>query len=140
MPKKRKTTKRKPKTANKKLKDECDALWAECIKLRAGYKSEYSGKPGKQIGGDSILNAHHLIGKSSLGLRYNFDNGICLTNGEHNFIAHHTQRAEGFREFVKSLRGEDIFEKLTKFKHKTSTSLRMYKIYLEQEIKKIKEK
>ncbi|KKQ29792.1 MAG: hypothetical protein US46_C0017G0008 [Candidatus Shapirobacteria bacterium GW2011_GWF2_37_20] len=52
--------KRKPKLGNpkskiklpksKSLKKACDDLWADIIKAKAGYKSELSGKEGKQIG------------------------------------------------------------------------------------------
>ncbi|KKP74575.1 MAG: hypothetical protein UR73_C0038G0008 [candidate division WS6 bacterium GW2011_GWF1_35_23] len=51
--------KRKPKLGNpkskiklpksKSLKKACDDLWADIIKAKAGYKSELSGKEGKQI-------------------------------------------------------------------------------------------
>jgi len=56
----------------------CDEIWSDIIKAKAGYKSEYSGKLGKQAGGDEILNAHHIVGKPNHRLRYDFDNGICL--------------------------------------------------------------
>jgi len=61
------------------LRKECDRLWKEAVYLRAGYKSELSGKAGKQIGGDHVLNAHHIIHKPNNYLRYSLDNGICVT-------------------------------------------------------------
>lgn len=128
--------KKNKKIRKKNYKNEADKLWAEIIKKKAGYKSEYSGKPGKQIGGDSILNAHHLVGKKSLFLRYSIENGICLTNGEHNFIAHNINRQEEFRKKVIEIKRYDIYEKLTKFKYKTSTSIFEYWLWLKDEGKK----
>ena len=124
--------------SHKALKKECDKLWAECVKARAGHKSEYSKKAGRQIGGDSILCAHHINGKGNYRLRYDIElNGICLTYGEHAFIAHRADRVEAFREFVKIRRGKDIFERLELLKGGTS-KLWAVKAYLEQELAKLK--
>jgi len=109
--------KRKPKTKKQKPYDECVALWAECVKSKAGYKSEYSGKWGKQIGGEEILHAHHICGKSSHQLRFCIENGVCLTSGEHKFIAHHAGRYEYFREFIVKVRGWDFYETMKLYKH-----------------------
>lgn len=121
------------------LKQECDKLWADLIKKRAGYCSEYSGKAGKQIGGDEILHAHHLVGKPNLRLRYlTLENGICLTAGEHKFIAHHTGRQETFRDRVKNLRGDDIFDRLKPLRSGAcKTNLNLIKLWLESEIKNL---
>jgi hypothetical protein len=115
------------------LKKECDKLWADCIKARAGYRSEYSQKPGRQIGGESVLCAHHLAGKNSYRLRYELDNGMCLTCGEHAFIAHRADRVGAFREFVKTKRGEDIYGALYLLKGGTS-KLWAVKEYLTQKL------
>ena len=125
-----------PKEPN--LKKICDNLWADVVKAKAGYKSEYSGKLGKQIGGEEILNAHHLCGKGSRFLRYCLDNGMSLTMGEHKYIAHHTGRQEMFRDRVKQLRGGDIYDRLKLMKNNKSPSLILIKIYLEQELEKYK--
>jgi len=119
---------------HKDLKKICDLLWAECIKYRADWKSEYSGRKG-------ILHAHHLMGKSCYALRYSLENGICLTAGEHKFIAHHAGRQEQFRKRVKEIRGDDIFEKLYKIKWMTTTppDLLIIRLYLEKELNKLKE-
>jgi len=79
-------------------KKRCDTLWALCIKARAGFVCEYSGEQGKQIGGEANLNAHHIIGKRNFTLRYSLDNGVCITNGVHFFVAHHTARLQDFRD------------------------------------------
>ena len=75
------------------LKKICDQIWSECVKTKAGHKSELSGKTEK-------LQAHHICGKGSVYLRYEIDNGICLTAGEHKFIAHRQDRYESFRQSV----------------------------------------
>jgi hypothetical protein len=116
----------------------CDNLWADIIKAKAGYKSEYSGKLGKQAGGDEILNSHHMVGKPNYRLRYEFDNGICLTGGEHTFIAHHTGRQEMFRERVKQIRGEDIYDRLNLLRNSTSKDIRLTYLFLLEESRKIK--
>jgi len=64
------------KSPNKKLKDKCDSLWAECIKRRAGYECELTGV----LGNETPLAAHHIAGKPNYKLRYNLDNGICIDN------------------------------------------------------------
>lgn len=68
----------------KKLDKKLDELWSYAVKLRAGFKSELSGKT-------EGLNSHHILGKSTHRLRWDIDNGICITNGEHKFIAHGSQ-------------------------------------------------
>ena len=123
---------RKPKS----LKKECDALWAECVKTRAGYCSEWSGLAGRQIGGEKILAAHHLVGKAGHRLRYDLDNGFCCTTGEHSFIFHNQGRVEAARERVKKLRGRDIFERLSLLRGSKS-DLMGVKVYLENELKKL---
>ena len=53
-----------------------DKLWGDCVKARAGMKSEFSGNPG-------ILHPHHIMQKPNHRLRWELDNGVCLTGGEH---------------------------------------------------------
>lgn len=127
----------KPKTPKKtrkrkSIKTECDKLWADIVKAKAGYKSEYSGKSGKQIGGDAVLNAHHLRGKSSYRLRYEISNGYCCTSGEHCFGFHHSERRTKYEEKVKEQRGHDIFDKLEMLRHFKSNDIRAIKLYLEK--------
>ena len=82
-----------PKIDSKKLKKECDEMWALCIKEIAGYKSELSGTPGmiSEKSGKLIgLSAHHIVHKPNYALRYDLTNGIVLTafkehtNGVHS--------------------------------------------------------
>lgn len=114
-----------------------DTLWANVIKAKAGYRSEISEREGKQIGGEFILNAHHLFGKSNHRLRYEISNGICLTSGEHKFDAHGERaRQELFENKVRELRGKDIYDTLMRLKRHTGSDLFAIKLYLDNELKK----
>jgi len=131
----------KRKYKPKSLKKQCDDLWIECIKARAGYKSEISGKKGRQIGGEHILGSHHIFGKPNYRLRYDLDNGICLTNGgEHKFGVHNQGRKEAFEKEIRKVKGKKIMEKLENIsKYKTGgIDLKMIKIYLEQKLSEFK--
>lgn len=129
------------RTRHKTLKDECDRLWKESIYAFAEFKSEYSGKHGRQIGGDNILHAHHIRGKSSYALRYSFLNGVCLTSGEHKFIAHHQGRQDTFEKFIIKLRGKDVYDKLDSLKwYKGKTDLMATHAVLKQVWKSFYEK
>ena len=122
----------------KDLKKDCDKLWAEIIKKRAGYKSELSGKPGKQAGGDNVLNAHHIFGKPNFRLRYELDNGICVTNGEHNFGIHNAGNAEEYREKIIRKIGIERWSRLAELKRDNGkTSIQLTKLYLEKELEKL---
>lgn len=58
-----------------------DALWREIVFVRAGYRSEISGR-------SDIVQAHHIFPKGRHPrLRWWVINGICLTKGEHR--SHH---------------------------------------------------
>lgn len=127
--KKRKGISRVSKSPYKLLEAECNKLWATAIKLRAGNKSEMSGKT-------EGLHAHHIAGKPNYRLRFELENGICLTSGEHFYIAHNTGRQEKFKSFVRILRGHDIYERLEALKWiQCKTDLAMVKVYLENKIK-----
>lgn len=91
---------RKSKSSHKILEDECDRIWAELIKAMAGYKSEISGKLGKQIGGEHILNAHHLRHKPNYRLRYDLEGGVCCTNGEHQFGFHNPKLKDKYEDLI----------------------------------------
>ena len=106
-----------------------DRMWSEAVKLRAGMKSEYSQK-------DEYLNSHHIEGKGNHRLRWELDNGVCITSGEHLYIAHRQDRAADFRKWAMEKRGitEDD---LTIWKRQLGGIDRfaMY-LYLKQAIKK----
>lgn len=138
---KRKNGIKKTKSPHKDLKKECDELWSLIIKMRARFRCEYTGANGKQIDRDGvILHSHHIYGKSTYAYRYDLNNGICLDSKIHKWYAHGTpEKQEQFRDFIKDVRGENFYEKM-KVQTKTSTTLPMYKAFLEQELEKLKKK
>jgi len=130
---------------NKQIK-RMDLLWSQCIKARAGNVSELSE-------GADTLEAHHIHGKKNYHLRYALLSGICLTGVEHNFHAHgHENHGrtrhhpyvgrslyKKFRDDVKSLRGNDIYERLQELKDdRTEVDLDEVEIFLKAELKKYK--
>jgi hypothetical protein len=132
---------RKPKS----LKKICDDLWIEYIKLKAGHKSEISGKEGRKIGGSAILTSHHIVGKPNLRLRYELENGICLENGrEHIFGVHNkfdTVVAKKYQDLIIKKIGEEKYNYLLSLRsgsHKID--LKIIKIYLEQNIANYRDK
>ena len=120
----------------KSLKKQCDELWFELIKTRAGFKSEISGRNDEYVAG------HHIAGKSNYRLRYEPKNGICLLyRSEHTFgvhshdptIARHYQDAT-----IRHISWETWQWLLSLKSCKEKQDLRLIKIYLENEIAKLK--
>ena len=123
----------------KVTKKECDTLLRKLCLLKTNHKSELSGKSDTEAG--IILQVHHLIGKPNYFLRYHLENCIVLTQGEHKWGIHNPNREEEFRAKIKTVKGQDIYEKLEYFKKlRTETKLSYIKLYLENEIKILKEK
>jgi hypothetical protein len=95
--------------------DEC---WSYLVKLRAGFKCELTGDERAK------LNAHHLINKGTTSnrLRWELDNGICISVGLHLFHAHsgNYEIATKFRERVQSLKGQDVYDRLGLLKRASS--------------------
>ena len=116
----------------KTLKKQCDEIWSKIVKLKAGNKSEISGKTEN-------LHSHHIIGKAGYRLRYELENGICLTAGEHFYGIHNQGRQKEYEERIKAAKGKDIFERLEKIKNEKCKSLVFVKLYLERELKKLQE-
>ena len=108
-----------------------EKLWSECVKARAGYKSEYSKKT------DS-LNSHHIHGKPTYRLRFELDNGVCITAGEHKFIAHHAGREDKFKDWACGLRGFDRDKARLLSNQAGSSDLFAVQIYLKQKLKEFK--
>jgi len=116
------------------LKKDCDELWSKIVKYRAGNKSEYSGK-------NESLNAHHIFGKSNYRLRYELDNGICLTKGEHFYIAHVQGKKHLVEKLVKKKLGKKRYQELEAMCSGIYKSfLPAIKIYLQNVVKKLEEK
>ena len=114
-----------------KLKKECDNLYREVALKRAGYKSELSGKEGRQIGGEHILHVHHICRKPNYRLRFELDNAIVLTAWEHRYGIHGDHEEE-YRQWIKKVRGDDIYDRLSLLRHEPKTDLKLVKIYLQQ--------
>ena len=127
-------TKTKVKIKKRKsLKEECDDLLRELCLLKADYKSEISGQD------NYMLQLHHIVGKPNYFLRYLLDNCIIMCAWEHIWGIHNPNREEEFRAKIKAIRGQDIYERLEQYKHSnTKTDLTLIKLYLKQEIEKIK--
>lgn len=101
---------KKTKKAFSSRKQFADWLWLLVVKARAGFTCEISGCDYTQ----TVLNAHHIAGKSESSLRYSLLNGICISMGIHKFDAHSTEyfRRKAFEDKVRELRGEKIYESL----------------------------
>lgn len=108
---------------------ELDALWAKAVKLRDGNKSVWSDKT-------TGLNAHHILKKPNHRLRWELDNGITITQGEHKYIAHGPgNREEDFKEWALSRLGKARRQTLEMMKRQTgSVDLWAVRIYLTQKI------
>lgn len=124
------------------LKKECDDLWFYIIKYKAGFKSELSGnytiKKDGTIGG---ICAHHILAKPNFRLRYEIKNGICLTLGEHKFGIHNPNRQAEYLDRIINHIGKDTYEWLKTLKWcKSKGNLVLVKVYLQQELDKLKTK
>jgi hypothetical protein len=126
----------KPKKAGKSLVAQCEQLWREIVLLRAGNKSEFSGKRADPANG-VYLQAHHILHKPNRRLRYEIENGICTTEGEH-YYGLHGGREEEYRRRIQAIRGMDIFDRLYLFKNQPAPDLMLTKIYLMEELRKLK--
>lgn len=76
---------KRKKSPRAKLVKELDVLVREVCLKRANYKCELSGK------GNVTLHAHHVISRSNYRVRWNPDNLVALTAGNHTlglFSAH----------------------------------------------------
>jgi len=109
-----------------------DKLWAEFIKLRAGSKCEYCGKPDG-------LNSHHIFSRSNGSVRWEPDNGISLCVSHHvfgNFSAHKSPIE--FVEWIKKVRGKDWYSRLRKKAVKIGRpDMKAQAIFLREQIEKL---
>lgn len=91
------------------LRNKCDKLWAEVIKLRAGNKCEYCSLT-------SGLNSHHIFSRSNGSVRHDLNNGICLCASHHVFnskFSAHKAPAE-FMAWIEEQRGREWLMELRK--------------------------
>ena len=102
---KRVNRRKRKKSPRALLVKELDALWRTLVKLKVGDKCEMCGKPDGQGRGHS-LNAHHIFGRSNYSVRWDVENGVCLTAGNHTLTTHSAHKAPiEFIEFMKKRRG-----------------------------------
>lgn len=143
-PKYHKPTKKqivKAKSKSETLFDQCERLWFEIVKLRAGFRSEISGLSKDQ---GNVLTAHHVNGKSNYALRFDLRNGICLENGKEHIYGVHNSNPSISRYYDNLIRekmiereGKDIYLKLEMMKNDMKPDLNLILIYLKQEKKKL---
>lgn len=118
---------------------DCDILWAKAVKLRSGNRCEITGNFGTIF----LLESHHVMGKSTLALRYSLKNGICLIYSLHRFKVHSTDPKifNKYKDIIKSkiiLReGEGIIEELNIMKNQSHVNLKKIKQELQKEIKRL---
>jgi len=108
-----------------------DKLWSEII--RSGGRCEICGKT-------TNLQAHHVIGRRNLSLRWDLHNGVCLCPGCHTFSktsAH--QNPIYFLDWFKKHRPED-YEYLIKKKNKTKTFYLSDYEEIYKELKEVRDK
>jgi len=89
------------KISKKGLKKKLDTAWSKVVRLQAGNKCEVCSKT-------EYLNAHHIVGKRNLRLRWELYNGVSLCSGCHTLktdSAH--QNPVWFEKWLKEDRGED---------------------------------
>lgn len=129
--------KRKIKSKHEILFNSCTNLWTKIIKTRAGFKSEISGK-GKESGYN--IAAHHVFGKKNYALRFSVMNGICLeAMAEHLYGIHSSDPdvQEIYKDAIKHAKGKE-YDSIRLLKHQTWGDLKLIKIYLDDEYKKLK--
>ncbi len=88
------------KPSKKTLRNKLDKAWSRAI-LSKG-KCEICGKK-------ESLNAHHIVGRRNLALRWDLKNGVCLCAGCHTFktLSAH-QNPEFFHFWLEEHRWEDL--------------------------------
>ena len=122
----------------KSLKKECEDLWFELIKLRADYKSELSGRTNDL----EPVAGHHIAGKSNYRLRFEPRNGICISyQTEHEYGVHNSDPSisRKYQDLIIKKIGYNTWEWLLSLKScKEKQDLTLIKLYLKQEIEKIK--
>jgi len=92
---------KKPIPKKKKLENECDKLWSQCIIARDGTCR----------GTNSIdrLSAHHIRSRTHRSTRWDLDNGLCLS-----WKVHFLQKAnpERFQDLIINIIGDKKYQAL----------------------------
>ena len=93
--------KKKKKSTDKILLD----LWAEAVKIRAGYKCEYCGNL-------KTLNSHHIFSRRHRATRWDIDNGICLCSGCHTLRTFSAHQSPAFIDWEEQYIGEERYNRI----------------------------
>jgi len=101
--KSKKAKKKKVVSERKKLIDDCDKLWALCIKER--------DKTCRYTNSDYGLQAHHIRSRSHFSTRWLLDNGLTLTSKVHVLQKFNP---ELFQDKVIEIIGQDFYEEIKK--------------------------
>ena len=92
---------KKPIPKKKRLENECDKLWSQCIIARDGTCR----------GTNSIdrLSAHHIRSRTHRSTRWDLDNGLCLS-----WKVHFLQKAnpERFQDLIINIIGDKKYQAL----------------------------
>jgi len=85
----------------KTLKNKLDKLWAEAVKVKAGYSCEYCGKT-------ECLNSHHIFTRSRQATRWELNNGCCLCVACHTFSSRFSAHKTGveFTHWLEDKKGK----------------------------------
>ena len=110
------------------LRKECDKLWS--LVIRAKGACEVCANP-------YYLNAHHIVGRKVMALRYDFRNGACLCAGHHrlNNISAHEDPVWFIHEWMAANRADDLRYVLKK---RTET-VKVNHAFYEDHLKRLKE-
>ncbi len=126
--------KKLPISQNKILFLQCEHLWREIVKLKAGGKCELTGNTEK-------CQCHHFHGKSTYALRFDTRNGIYLSQKKHIYgiHAHDPSIAENAKKeidwYMLCREGADGVTKIKSQKNVLKADLKLIKIALENELK-----
>ena len=110
---------KKKRTARWMLRKRLDVLWAKAVKLIAKNQCEIvTDRRCQNVGGEGKghgLNAHHIIGRSNLNVRWDVENGVALCVKHHVFSMWSAHKNPfWFLQKMIDLRGGMWYDKLQK--------------------------
>jgi hypothetical protein len=101
--KSKKVKKKKVVSERKKLIEDCDKIWALCIKAR--------DRVCRYTSSDYGLQAHHIRSRSHLSTRWLLDNGLTLSNKVHVLQKFNPEK---FQDIIIEIIGQDFYEEMKK--------------------------
>ena len=92
---------KKPIPKKKKLENECDKLWSQCVIARDGTC--------RGTNSSDRLSAHHIRSRTHRSTRWDLDNGLCLS-----WRVHFLQEAnpERFQDLIINIIGDKKYQAL----------------------------